>query len=397
MYLIDNTVRRNWKSLKIQQAPPKISFCSVYMTSSALLAGSMTGELHIFQVETLSKLPGLKIHEQAIFGILASSSLDYIITAGKDNKIMVTRSLSIGGCELLAKVDSGLYGFSYCPFSSDLLYSTKSRTLTIQNILKGSKFELVTSHNLSLLSPSKTFKYVAAAGTHPSLFLMRTEVKKIETLHLKNEILAHFQFTSDETRLVASTTCGRLMIIDSFSQQILKKALISNSSIRHFEFTKERIFTVCSESLKTFDFDLVCQKTSEFLNPGFVSVTFDEKFLILVENWKVVKKVEIFSDLQVKAWVQDSHETCKWNGSDFFVSVGDDYLVRVWDSGKSNLLMVFGYHREMVTSISVKVRILVTCTKASFYVLNLENNRRYSRRSKLSIFLMMRNRALRLA
>ena len=370
----------------------QIIICSAYLTSSALLVGSTGGELVVFSALTLNKLGSLKIHENAIIGIGSPESHEYAVTAGRDNKIVLTKGFWPKDTQVLALIDSGLLSFSFSPITCCFAYVTKDSYLITHNIKTTLRYEYEMRLKVSSVTISNLSHFAAMIGENSGLLFTETSLNGKIRHVVKKDCVIHTVFTSDDTYLFLSTLQGDLIKLCCKTLEIVKRSKIFSSQINQFSLGSNFIYVISREFIKKVNFDLKIQQISTYFKPKIVLVTQDQRALIVIENWNLIKLIDINTKIQLKAWAEPGQAICTVEKNDFYITASKDYLVRVWNICKNELFYVFSHYKATMKSLSLKGTILIAKnTNKEFHIVDLSNNK-VQKKLSIKYILVLLNR-----
>lgn len=376
MYHFDNKPSMQPEALNSQLNPSQILICSAYLTSSALLAGSTSGELLVFSAQTLQKLGSLKIHENAIIGIGSPESHEYAVTAGRDNKIILTKGFWPKDTQVLAWVDSGLLSFSFSPITCCFAYVTKDSYLITHNMKTTLRYECQMPLKVSSVTISNLSHFTAMIGKKSGLLFTENSLNGKIRHVVKKDCVIHTVFTSDDTYLFLSTYEGDLIKLCCKTLEIVKRNTVFNSQICQFSLGNNFIYVISREFMKKVSFDLKVQQVSTYFKPKIVLVTQDQRALILIENWNLIKLIDIKSQIQLKGWTEPGQVICSVKKNGFYVTASKDLLVRVLGPCEKELIYVFSHYRTTIKSLSLKGTLLIAKDKLKeFHFVDLGNNK----------------------
>lgn len=338
---------------------PELSYLSAFVTRSHLVCGTGKGSVIIYSLPELVPISSLDLHSDAIFGVFASSDCSFILTAGRDHKVKVVKNMKIKDSETI--LDEPITGFAYnC---SVLAYAGIDKCVYLKNLQSHSGPEVLQrlqkkACNLRL---STDGEWLITLSHEPKFTLTHITSKEQFSLHPGGGELTQAEFCSNNKCIVSACLRGELVLWSLKNKQILHKTEAGFSLIQSLSVCENFMILIINNTVQQWTLTLNLSQKFEFFNPNLALISNNQQQIIVFENRKVIKTVDLEKKINERTWTAPAvTETCRLESEDLIITGGDDGLIRGWDLKNTQWKFVIHAHKHPVRSLASKGGILVS-------------------------------------
>lgn len=338
---------------------PNVTFLSAYVTRSHLICGTASGSLMIYSLPGLIPSSSLELHSGAIFSIFASSDSSFIITAGRDHKLKAVKNMKLKDSETI--LDQPITCFAYN--NSVLAYAGLDKFVYLKNTQSHSAAKILQKFpkKICILRLSTDGEWLITSSHEPKFTLVN--IISNEQIHLDPEggEITNLEFCSNNKCIVSTCLQGELILWSIKARQILHKTKAGFSSIQSLSVCENFMIVITNNIVQQWSLTLNLSQKFEFFNPNIALISSDQQQIIVFENRKIIKTVDLEKKINERIWTAPAvTETCRLVKDDLIITGGIDGLIRGWDSKNAEWKFVICTHKQPVKSLASRGEILVS-------------------------------------
>lgn len=364
------------------------SIFSAFITSSHLLCGTSSGLVLIFSLPSLHFLKSLELHKSGIFSISSSNDCNFILTAGRDDKIKIVKNMNKKDSETI--LSCPITTLAYCPQHSKLVYADFNKSVHLKSLKNTTTTKTLfrAEKKIWLMRMSDDCAWLLTSGHEEEFILSKLATNEQFKLNARGGEVTQLEFCFNNSCIISANSQGSLVMWSIEEKKMLHRAEAGASSIKSLTICKSFMIIIIENLVLQWTLTLNFIQSFEFFDPGMAVISSDQQKIIVLENRKIVKLVDLEKSNQDRVWTWPSEqETCFVKYGELLAFGGSDGVIRAWDSKRDEWRFVICIHKSPLKSLASKGEVLVSCSTGlevkTVKYSNIDKNFKISRKMRV--------------